>query len=73
VQVSYTEEIVMMADKSEGGIAAAARYGVVGVSPEGENPAIVQVDTTEITGKILSIDPNSVASLSKIRTGKNEL
>jgi ribosomal protein L19 len=57
VQVSSTEEIVMMADKSSDGAAAVAKYGVVGVTPEGEKPAIVTVDTTEVTGRIISVDP----------------
>jgi ribosomal protein L19 len=56
VQVSSTEEIVMMADKSSD-TAGVAKYGVVGVTPEGENPAIVKVETTEVAGKIVSVDP----------------
>jgi hypothetical protein len=56
VQVSSTEEIVMAANKSSD-TAAVAKYGVVGVTPEGENPAIVKVDTTEIAGRIISVDP----------------
>jgi Cu/Ag efflux protein CusF len=47
VQVSSTEEIVMTADKSSD-TAGVAKYGVVGVTPEGENPAIVKVETTEV-------------------------
>ena len=58
VQVSSTEEIVMMADKSEANNARIAKYGTVGVTPEGETPAIVKVDTTEITGRIISVDPH---------------
>jgi Cu/Ag efflux protein CusF len=57
VQVSSTEEIVMMADKSSDGSAAVARYGTVAVTPEGEAPAIVKVDTAEITGRIVAVDP----------------
>jgi len=57
VQVSSTEEIIMMADKSSDGSSAVAKYGTVAVTPEGEPPAIVKVDTTEITGKIVSVDP----------------
>jgi ribosomal protein L19 len=56
VQVSSTEELVMMADKSSENAAAIARYGAVSVTPEGEKPAIVKVDTTEVTGKIISVD-----------------
>ena len=57
VQVSSTEEIIMMADKSNDGGAAVAKYGTVAVTPEGETPAIVKVDTTEITGRIVSLNP----------------
>jgi ribosomal protein L19 len=57
VQVSSTEEIIMMADKSNDGGAAVAKYGSVAVTPEGEPPAIVKVDTTEVTGKIISVNP----------------
>jgi hypothetical protein len=57
VQVSSTEEIVMMADKSSKGAAAVAKYGCVGVTPEGEPPAVVKVDTTEVTGKIIWVNP----------------
>jgi hypothetical protein len=46
----------MMADKSSD-TAGVAKYGVVGVTPEGENPAIVKVETTEVAGKIVSVDP----------------
>jgi Cu/Ag efflux protein CusF len=56
VQLSYTEEIVAMADRSDDGGAALAKYGAVNVEPEGDNPALVKVDTTEIKGKIVSID-----------------
>lgn len=55
VQVSSTEEIVMMADKSSDA-ATVAKYGSVGVTPEGEKPAIVKIDTTELAGKIISVD-----------------
>jgi hypothetical protein len=34
-----------------------AKYGAVDVEPEGDNPALVKVDTTEIKGKIVSVDP----------------
>jgi Cu/Ag efflux protein CusF len=57
VQVSSTEEIVMAADRSTD-TAALAKYGVVSATPQGENPAIVRVDTTEIAGRIISVDPN---------------
>jgi hypothetical protein len=56
VQISSTEEIVMAADQSSD-TAGVAKYGVVGVTPEGANPAIVKVDTTEVAGKIISVDP----------------
>jgi Cu/Ag efflux protein CusF len=56
VQVSSTEEIVMMANKSSEGAAAVSKYGAVGVTPEGERPAIVKVDTTEVTGRIIAVD-----------------
>lgn len=56
VQLSYTEEIIAMAEPSNEGEAALAKYGTVDVEPEGDNPALVKVDTTEIRGKIVSID-----------------
>ena len=27
------------------------------MTPEGENPAIIEVDTTEVAGRVVSIDP----------------
>src|SRR5260221_9152574 len=54
LQVSSTEEIIMMADKSNDGVAAVAKYDTVTVTPEGETPPIVKVDTTEITQGIAS-------------------
>ena len=57
VQLSYTEEIIAMADRSDEGAAALAKYGTIDVEPEGDKPALVKVDTTEISGKIVSIDP----------------
>jgi hypothetical protein len=56
VQVSSTEEIVMTADKSND-TTGIAKYGMVGVTPEGENPAIFKVETTEVAGRIISVDP----------------
>jgi hypothetical protein len=47
----------MMADKANDGGAAVAKYGTVAITPEGETPAIVKVDTTEITGRIVSLNP----------------
>jgi Cu/Ag efflux protein CusF len=55
VQVSYTEEIVMAADRSDD-TRAVAKYGYADVM-EGDNPALVKVDTTVVAGKILAIDP----------------
>jgi Cu/Ag efflux protein CusF len=57
VQESYTEEIIAMAERSDEGTAKLAKYGAVDVEPEGDKPALVKVDTSEITGKIVSIDP----------------
>jgi Cu/Ag efflux protein CusF len=57
VQLSYTEEIIAMADRSDEGAAALAKYGAIAVEPEGDNPALVKVDTTQIRGKIVSVDP----------------
>ncbi len=57
VQLSYTEELIAMAERSDEGTAALAKYGAVDVEPEGDNPALVKADTTEISGKIVSIDP----------------
>ena len=56
IQLSYTEEIIAMADRSDDGGAALAKYGTVDVEPEGDNPTLVKVDTTEIKGKIVSVD-----------------
>jgi Cu/Ag efflux protein CusF len=72
VQVSSTEEIVMMADQSAEGRAEAAKYGMVGVSPEGENPAIVKVDTTEVTGRLVSVDPKRRRLTFEDPDGKKE-
>lgn len=33
------------------------KYGAVDVEAEGERPALVKVDTSEIIGRIVSIDP----------------
>jgi hypothetical protein len=57
VQESFTEEIIAMAQRSDEGAALLAKYGAVDVEPKGDNPALVKVDTTEISGKIVSIDP----------------
>jgi Cu/Ag efflux protein CusF len=57
MQLSHTEEIIAMADRSDDGGASLAKYGAVDVEPEGDNPALVKVDTTEIKGKIVSVDP----------------
>ena len=57
VQLSYTEEIIAMADRSDEDAAALAKYGAVDVESEGDKPALVKVDTTEISGKIVSVDP----------------
>jgi Cu/Ag efflux protein CusF len=57
VQLSYTEEIIAMADRSDEGAAALAKYGAIAVEPEGDNTALVKVDTTQIRGKIVSVDP----------------
>src|SRR5258706_14214013 len=46
----------MTADKSSD-TTGVAKYGVVGVTQEGENPAIVKVETTEVAGRIVSVDP----------------
>jgi hypothetical protein len=56
VQMSYTEEIIAMAERSDESTARLAKYGVVDVESEGDKPALVKVDTSEITGKIVSID-----------------
>ena len=56
VQLSYTQEIVAMAEPSDQGAAKLAKYGAVDIEPEGDNPALVKVDTTEIAGKVVSID-----------------
>src|SRR5260221_12375190 len=41
-----TEEVIMMADKSNDGGATVAKYGAVAVTPEGETPPTGKVDTT---------------------------
>jgi hypothetical protein len=57
VQLSYTEEIIAMAEPSDQGTSGLEKYHVVDVEPEGDKPALVQVNTTQISGKIVSIDP----------------
>ena len=56
VQLSYTQEIIAMAEPSDEGTAKLAKYGEVDVEPEGGNPALVKVNTTEVVGKVVSID-----------------
>jgi hypothetical protein len=56
VQMSYTEEIIMMAQPSDEDTAQMAKYGAVDVQSEGDNPVLVKVDTSVIKGKIISID-----------------
>lgn len=56
VQMSYTEEIVMMARPSDEGTAQVAKLGAVSIESEGDKPALVKVDTSVIGGKIISID-----------------
>ena len=56
VQMSYTEEIVMMARPSDEGTAQVAKFGAVNIESEGDKPALVKVDTSVISGKIISID-----------------
>jgi ribosomal protein L19 len=57
VQMSYTEEVIMMAQPSSEGTAQVAKFGSVEVQSEGDQPALVKVDTSVISGKIVSIDP----------------
>jgi hypothetical protein len=57
VQMSYTEEVIMMAQPSSEGTAQVAKFGSVEVQSEGDKPALVKVDTSVISGKIVSIDP----------------
>src|SRR5258707_15778107 len=46
----------MTADKSSD-TTGVVKYGVAGVTHEGENPAIVKVETTEVAGRIVFLDP----------------
>lgn len=48
VQVSYAQEIIVMAECSDKGATQRATYGAVDVEAEGEKPALVKVDTAEI-------------------------
>ncbi|MCU1343549.1 MAG: hypothetical protein JWN92_2972 [Candidatus Acidoferrum typicum] len=57
VQLSYTQEIIAMAESSDEGTGRMAKYGAIDIEPEGDKPALVKVDTSEISGKIVSIDP----------------
>ena len=57
VQLSCTQEIIAMADPSNEGAGRMAKYGTVDIEPEGDKPALVKVDTSEISGKLVSIDP----------------
>ena len=56
VQMSYTEEIIMMAQPFDEDTAQMAKYGAVDVQSEGDIPVLVKVDTSVIKGKIISID-----------------
>ena len=56
VQMSYTEEIIMMAQPFDEDTAQMAKYGAVDVQSEGDSPVLVKVDTSVIKGKIISID-----------------
>jgi len=56
VQLSCTQEIIAMADSSDEGAGRMAKYGAVDIEPEGDKPALVKVDTSEISGKLVSID-----------------
>ena len=55
VQLSYTQEIVAMAVSSDEGAGRMAKYGTIDIEPEGDKPALMKVDTSEISGKIISI------------------
>jgi len=57
VQMSYTEEVVMMAQPSDEGTVQLAKFGAADVQSEGDSPALVKVNTSVISGKIISIDP----------------
>jgi hypothetical protein len=57
VQLSYTQEIIAMTDSSDQGGGKMAKYGAVDIEPEGDKPALVKVDTSEISGKVVSVDP----------------
>jgi hypothetical protein len=56
VQMSYTEEIVMMAQPSAEDTEQLGKFGAVDVRWENDKPALVKVDTSVISGKIVAID-----------------
>jgi hypothetical protein len=37
-----------------------AKHGAIDIEPEGDKPALVKVDTSEISGKIVSIPKSAV-------------
>jgi len=55
LDVSYTEEVMLMAGKS-GETPGAAAIGEVGVAPKGAKPAMVMADTSAVSVKILGVD-----------------
>jgi hypothetical protein len=55
VKMSYTEELIVTANKS-GETPSAANVGAVNLAPKGSKPGGIMVDTTAISGKILAID-----------------
>jgi len=57
LKASYTEEIIIRIGKSADQPAAASA-GLVSVAPKGAKPGLVDVETTEIIGKILAVDPD---------------
>jgi Cu/Ag efflux protein CusF len=58
VRLSYTQEIIAMAERSDEDTARMAKYGAVDIQSEGDKPLLMKVETSEITGKIVSINPN---------------
>jgi hypothetical protein len=57
VKVGYARGIIVMAEYVGKGATQQAKYVAVDIEAEGEKPALVKVDTSEVIGKIVSIDP----------------
>jgi hypothetical protein len=67
LNISYTEELIILVGKSTETPGAAAA-GEVGVAPKGAKPGIVMADTTALRAKIVSVTQPSTGSRCSILT-----